>query len=128
MSTILVADDEAEVRNLCHLVLANEGYEVIAAEDAPSCISLARKRLPDLVLLDWMMPGMDGVDALRVLKGAPRTREIPVVMVTGLDGLANITIATMNGADGYVTKPFEIRDLLTLVRRFVPGPRPDTTR
>ena len=118
MSKILVADDDASVRELCGVVLRNEGFEVIAAEDAGSCISLAREEQPDLVLLDWMMPDVDGIDALRSLKGSSATELIPVVMLTALDGLPQITLATYNGADSYMTKPFEMDDLLALVRRY----------
>jgi DNA-binding response OmpR family regulator len=116
--TVLIADDDPNVRELCRVVLENEGYHVLEAEDAPTCVSLTRERRPHLVLLDWMMPGVEGVDALRVLKGAEATRGIPVVMLTALDSVSNITVATYSGADGYVTKPFEMDDLLALIRRF----------
>jgi CheY-like chemotaxis protein len=118
MEKILIADDDPEMRTLCRMVLAGEGYEVLEAVDATTCIATARQAQPDLVLLDWMMPGVDGIDALRALKGTDRTRNIPVVMLAALDGLAQITEATFSGADGYVTKPFEVDDLLSLVRRF----------
>ena len=118
MPTVLIADDDPNVRELCRVVLENEGYHVLEAEDAPTCVSLTRERRPNLVLLDWMMPGVEGVDALRVLKGAEATRGIPVVMLTALDSVSNITVATYSGADGYVTKPFEMDDLLALIRRF----------
>ncbi|HTE18622.1 MAG TPA: response regulator [Armatimonadota bacterium] len=118
MSKILVADDDAGVRELCGVVLRNEGFEVIEAEDAGRCIALAREEQPDLVLLDWMMPDVDGIDALRMLKGSSATEAIPVVMLTALDGLPQITLATYNGADSYMTKPFEMDDLLSLVRRY----------
>lgn len=123
MRKILVADDDASVRELCRVVLRNEGYEVIEAADAPTCVSLVRETKPDLVLLDWMMPGVDGMDALRVLKSGSHTKDIPVVMLTALDGLPEITVATYAGADGYVTKPFDVPDLLALIRRFTdPAP------
>lgn len=125
MNKILVADDDPNIRELCRIVLGNEGYEVVEAENAASCITLARQEEPNLILLDWMMPGIDGIDALRAIKGSTRTREIPVVMLTALDGLAEITVATYNGADGYVTKPFEVDDLLSLVRRFTQIPQPN---
>lgn len=118
MSKILVADDDENVRELCRLVLTTEGFQVVEAADARGCVALAETEQPDLVLLDWMMPGKDGMDALRELKAGDLTRKIPVVMLTALDGLSQITVATYNGADGYVTKPFEVEDLLTLVRRF----------
>ena len=115
---ILVADDDTDVRDLCRMILTGEGYQVVEADDATSCISLARAEPPDLVLLDWMMPGVDGIEALRALKSGNGTRGVPVVMLTALGDVSQITMATMNGADGYVTKPFEVDDLLTLVRRF----------
>jgi CheY-like chemotaxis protein len=122
MAKILIADDDPDVRELCRTVLGNEGYQVLESPDAATCVSLVREELPDLVLLDWMMPGMDGIDALRALKGNPRTKQIPVVMVTALDGLAEIAVATYSGADGYVTKPFEVDDLIRLVGRFTTAP------
>ncbi len=115
---ILVIDDDASVRSFCEVVLTNEGYEVLQAEDGPTGINLAREKGPHLIFLDWMMPGVDGVDTLRALKGNPRTRDIPVVMVTALDSIGQITLATQSGADGYVTKPFEVEDMLALARRF----------
>jgi DNA-binding response OmpR family regulator len=118
MSKVMVVDDDPGVRDLCRMVLANEGYEVLEAEDAPTAISLAREQRPDLVLLDWMMPGVDGLDALRILKAGAATRDIPIVMLTALDGTAQIGMATFSGADGYVPKPFEVDHLLSLVRRF----------
>lgn len=122
MSRILLIDDDPGVRDLCRLVLMGEGFEVLEAGNAPVGIELARSKQPDLVLLDWMMPTVDGIDALRILKSSERTREIPVVMLTALDSLSQITVATYEGADGYITKPFEADDFLALVRRFVsPG-------
>lgn len=124
MSRILVADDDPGVRELCQIILGTEGYEVLLAENAEQGISLAREQHPDLILLDWMMPDVDGMDALLTLKGDPATSEIPVVMLTALDGMPQITLATFNGADGYVTKPFEVDDLLSLVRRFTQASLP----
>jgi len=122
VSRILIVDDDAGVRELCTLVLGNEGYEVVEAQDAAAGLDLARAQVPDLVLLDWMMPDTDGMDTLVALKKDPATRAIPVVMLTALDGLPQIGLAMHNGADGYVTKPFEVQDLLSLVSRFTAEP------
>lgn len=119
MKRILIADDDPEIRLLCQTILSTEGFKVILAEDAPQCLALARKHRPHLILLDWMMPGVDGMEALRLLKSAALTAQIPVVMVTAHGGPMEITLATHNGAEGYVTKPFEPADLLSLVQRFV---------
>ncbi len=114
---ILIVDDDPNVRELCRVVLGREGYEVLEAVDGPAGMNQAIQHQPALIMLDWMMPGVDGIDTLRALKGHPRTREIPVVMLTALDGLAEITVATHSGADGYLTKPFDVRDLLALAHR-----------
>lgn len=119
MNQILIADDDPDIRSLCETILSVEGFEVLVAEDAPQCLALARKHRPDLILLDWMMPGVDGIEALQLLKGASVTSEIPVVMVTAYGGPMEITLATHHGAEGYVTKPFEPADLLSLVQRFM---------
>jgi DNA-binding response OmpR family regulator len=127
MKKVLVVDDDANILELCREVLTREGFRVLEAEDVPSAITTARTELPDLVLLDWMLPGVDGMEALRALKASARTRHIPVVMLTALDGLTEITIATYQGADGYVTKPFEIEDLLAVVRRFSEDSEPQAS-
>jgi len=119
MATILVMDDDPEVRELCAMVLGGEGFDVVATPDARSGIRAARAEPPDLILLDWMMPEVDGLDALRELKSLRETAAIPVVMLTALDGLADVAIATMGGAESYVTKPFEPAELASLVRRFI---------
>ncbi|MGV3723155.1 MAG: response regulator [Actinomycetota bacterium] len=124
MNRILIADDDPDIRTLCQTILSAEGFDVIVAEDAPQCLALARKHSPDMILLDWMMPGVDGIEALQLLKSAPVTSGIPVVMVTAYGGPMEITLATHHGAEGYVTKPFEPADLLSLVQRFVASPRP----
>jgi CheY-like chemotaxis protein len=118
LATILVVDDEASIRELCEVVLGGEGFRVVGAVDAAAGLAAARAEAPALILLDIMMPETDGLDMLRLLKGADETRSIPVVMLTALDGLPNIAVATLAGAEGYLTKPFEPTDLASLAHRF----------
>jgi DNA-binding response OmpR family regulator len=118
LATILVVDDEAPIRELCRLVLAGEGFRVLEAEDAAAGLNAAGAETPDLILLDIMMPQFDGLDVLRMLKSAEATRAIPVVMLTALDSLSNIAVATLAGAEGYLPKPFEPSDLVSLAQRF----------
>lgn len=122
MSTILLVDDDPDVREVYRIILETEGYTILEAPDAPSCLEVVAEHRPDLILLDWMMPGVDGSDALRALKGSPATRDIPVVMLTALDGITEIRLATDIGADGFLSKPVEADDLLTIVRRYVQEP------
>jgi CheY-like chemotaxis protein len=125
MATVLVADDEAPVLEFYRVLLRNEGYAILEAADAPTAVKLATQNRPDLIIMDWMMPGVDGMDALRILKSYASTRDIPVVMATALDGLSDIRLATDAGADGYLVKPIEPDDLLALIRRFIaPAPPP----
>jgi DNA-binding response OmpR family regulator len=118
MSKVAVIDDDASVRELCRTVLIHEGFQVVEAVDARSGILLVAKERPDLVLLDVMMPEVDGMEVLRALKSDPDLSQIPIIMLTALDGVGQISLASTAGADGYVTKPFEVEDLLSLVRRF----------
>jgi two-component system alkaline phosphatase synthesis response regulator PhoP len=128
VATILVLDDDPSVRELCETVLAGEGFAVVTAADARSGIQTACDAKPDLILLDIMMPGVDGIDALHQLKNLPATAAIPVIMLTALDGFSDIAVATMGGADGYVTKPFEPEELASLVQRFLHPTRPADQR
>jgi CheY-like chemotaxis protein len=126
VSRILIADDDPDIREMCEMVLSHEGFEVVVAHDAPECLALARTHNPDLILLDWMMPGVDGMEALQLLKSSQQTIHIPVIMVTAFGGPMEITLATHHGAEAYVTKPFEAPELVSLVRRFVEAIPPPT--
>jgi two-component system response regulator MtrA len=119
VATILVLDDDPSVRELCSMVLEGEGFTVLTAADAAAGVAAACAEGPDLILLDIMMPGVDGLDALQQLKSLPATAAIPVIMLTALDGFSDIALATMGGAEGYVTKPFEPEELASLVQRFL---------
>lgn len=117
MTKILVADDDPGIRGLCSSILTSQGFQVLEAGDAAACLELVDQEAPDLILLDWMMPEVDGLDTLKKLKSRS-SRKVPVVMMTALGAMPDIWLATFNGADGYVTKPFKLTDLLTMVRRF----------
>ncbi|MFI4950967.1 MAG: response regulator, partial [Caulobacterales bacterium] len=104
---ILVVDDiEANVR-LLHAKLEAEYYEVMTAADGPTALALAGADKPDIILLDVMMPGMDGFSVCRRLKDDAETRHIPVVLVTALDGRADRVAGLESGADEFLTKPID---------------------
>ena len=111
---ILIADDEPNIKLLVSGMLSQD-YIVIAASDGEEAIALARRQKPDLVLMDIMMPKMDGYAACSVLKADPATRAIPVVMLTGVGHELNKKLAKEVGADGYTTKPFSRTELLEVV-------------
>ena len=100
---ILIADDEAEIRDVLHLYLEKDGYDVIEAEDGVEAMEKLRKENPDLVILDIMMPGLDGY---RVLRNIREHNNIPVIMLSAKDTDADKILGLDLGADDYITKPF----------------------
>lgn len=122
---ILVVEDEAGIREMIHFALQREGYEVLEAADVEAArISVADER-PDLILLDWMLPGTSGVDYARELKAQATTCDIPLIMVTARSE-SDDTVRGLNvGADDYVTKPFSFPELIAriqaVMRRALPG-------
>lgn len=113
---ILVVDDEASNRAIIRRILLSEGYEVQEASDGQEAAGIIARELPDLVLLDLEMPGLDGYGVLRILKGNPRTRLIPVVMVTAHDQLPEKLRALEIGVDDYIHKPINLRELSARVK------------
>lgn len=113
---ILVVDDEAANRALVRRLLTSEGYDVEEAVDGNEAAAAIERRLPDLVLLDVEMPGLDGYGVLRLLKGNPVTRLVPVVMLTGHHQLPDRLRAVEIGADDYIHKPFDLTVLSARVK------------
>jgi len=122
--TILVVDDSPSVRQLVQLTFEMEGYRVITADDGVAGLERARADRPSLVVLDVMMPRMDGFDVARALKSDPATAAMPIVMLTAKAQAADVSAGGASGVDDYVTKPFDPEELLARVERLLPGRRP----
>lgn len=103
---MLVIDDSSTIRALLRKLLAQNGYEVLEAADAEQGLALARERRPALVFLDIVLPGMDGFNALRVLRREPDTRDIPVIMISGNAQATEQFYVQRIGADDFMKKPF----------------------
>lgn len=114
--TILIVDDEAANRELMEAVLSEAGYRVAQAEAGPAALAQATAAAPDLVLLDLMMPGMNGFEVCQRLKHDPATASVPVIVVTALGQIRSKEAALTSGADDFLTKPVGIEDLLARVR------------
>ncbi|RPH51282.1 MAG: response regulator [Planctomycetota bacterium] len=114
--TVLVIDDERDLVNLVRYNLESEGYEVLGALDGETGLNLAFTRSPDLILLDRMMPGADGVEVCRRLRREGRTAHVPVIMLTARVAEEERVQGLDAGADDYVTKPFSVKELLARVR------------
>jgi len=108
---VLIVDDEPNVRRLSRKILRNT-FDVVEAEDGRQAIEIANNQKPDVILMDMMMPRMDGLSACHAIKKDPTTKSIPVIMVTTIDFELNIKLSQQMGATGYVTKPFSSQDLL----------------
>jgi two-component system phosphate regulon response regulator PhoB len=117
---ILVADDEESVRQLLQIVLQHEGYEVVLATNGAEALLAAHNNAPDLILLDWMMPVLDGLSVLKQLRKDAATRDIPILMLTARQSDSDTTTALVGGADVYLTKPFEPQVVLSMISRLLP--------
>ncbi len=113
---ILVVDDEPAIRQMLIFALSAEGYEYTEAGSADEAQEAIRNTSPDLVLLDWMMPGLSGVDLARRLKRNPETKDLPIIMLTAKGEEHDKIKALDTGADDYITKPFSTQELLARIR------------
>lgn len=113
---ILIVDDEEDILELVRFNLSREGYDVMVAASGEKAIDIAREKLPHLIVLDLMLPGIDGLEATRILKNNPETRRIPIVMLTAKGEEPDVVAGLELGADDYVVKPFSPRVLLARIR------------
>jgi two-component system alkaline phosphatase synthesis response regulator PhoP len=113
---ILVVEDESDILEVIQYNLEREGYAVLTSMDGSEGLSMARSESPDLLLLDLMLPGMDGLEICRRLKEDSLTRTVPVIMVTAKGEESDVVIGLGMGADDYVIKPFSPRELVARVR------------
>ena len=113
--TILIVEDEPKNMTLTRDMLKISGYETIEAVDGRQGVEKAKSARPDLILMDIMMPKMDGYAACREIKADPATKNIPVIMLTAVGYDLNKKLAKQMGADGYVTKPFSRQQLVDAI-------------
>jgi two-component system cell cycle response regulator DivK len=118
---ILVVDDQEDNRRILRDLLTNSGFEVIEAVTGEEAVALAEGRVPDLILMDIQLPGIDGYEATRQIKAKPALRATPLIVVTSYALSGDDVKAFAAGADAYVSKPFSPRALLAKVREFL-GP------
>ena len=115
-ATILVVEDEPAIQSLIEVNLRRAGHVVQLAPDAETARRMVQEALPDLVLLDWMLPGMSGVDFARLLRSEARTRPLPIIMLTARAEERDKIEGLDLGADDYVTKPFSPRELVARIK------------
>lgn len=113
---ILIVDDEADVVSVLELRLKAQGYETLSASAGEAGLAMARQEKPDLILLDIMLPKMDGAKVCGLLKADTRTTKIPIILFTARAGEDTIQLAKDAGADAYILKPFEPQILLGKIK------------
>lgn len=129
---ILVIEDDLGIQELIEINLKSAGYEVWRAVDAEVAQQKMKTTLPDLILMDWMLPGMSGIDCIRLLRSDPRTGMVPVIMLTARGDERDMITGFEAGADDFMTKPFSPRELLAritaVLRRRAPQATEDVVR
>ncbi len=123
---ILVVEDENALVTLLRYNLEREGFQVIEAGDGEEALLLAREQRPDLILLDWMLPLLSGIEVCRQLRRLPETRSVPIIMLTARGEEGDKLRGLDSGADDYVTKPFSPSELIARVRAVIRRARPAT--
>src|SRR5690606_23762323 len=124
--SILVVEDEAALVTLLRYNLEREGFQVLEATDGEEALLVARERRPDLILLDWMLPLLSGIEVCRQLRRLPETRTVPIIMLTARGEEGDKLRGLDSGADDYVTKPFSPSELIARVRAVMRRARPST--
>ena len=126
---VLVVDDEKDLLDLITYNLQRNGYDVVAAQSGNDAVNMAVKEEPDLILLDLMLPGLDGTEVARRLKSDSRTSHVPLIMLTAKGEETDVVVGLTLGADDYITKPFSMKILLAriavVLRRAEPQPAHD---
>jgi two-component system phosphate regulon response regulator PhoB len=122
--TILCVDDEKPIREMVSLVLRQNKFQYLDASDAIQAQSVMNQQMPDLILLDWMMPGISGIEFVHLLRNEPNFAHIPIIMLTARTEEDNMIRGLNSGADDYLTKPFSAKELIAriyaLLRRSTP--------
>lgn len=119
---ILIVDDEPDLLSVLHFGLEIEGFEVIDASDGEQALSMARDQKPDLIVLDLMLPRIDGYKVCRALKFDERYRRIPIFILSARSGETDRKLAFDLGADAFVTKPYDMKDLVGRIRERLKSP------
>jgi DNA-binding response OmpR family regulator len=115
VARILVADDDVDIRELVEFKLSTLGHEIVAVADGAAAVDACRAQRPDLAVLDVMMPGVSGLEAIRVIRADPALADLPVILLTARAQDSDVETGFDSGADDYITKPFSPRELAARV-------------
>jgi two-component system phosphate regulon response regulator PhoB len=124
-ANILIVEDEASILELIALNINQAGFNPIRAINAEYANNLVNEKIPDLIILDWMLPGMNGIEFLKRLRGNSLTKKIPVIILTAKSEEDNKILGLNTGADDYLTKPFSPRELIARIKALLRGRSPE---
>jgi two-component system phosphate regulon response regulator PhoB len=127
VANILLVEDEPAIQELLAFNVTQCGYRAIQAGDADMAMALINRALPDLILLDWMLPGITGIELARRLRADQRTQNIPIIMLTARTDERDKVMGLESGADDYITKPFSPRELMARIRAVLRRRTPQMT-
>jgi two-component system, OmpR family, response regulator MtrA len=116
VARIVVADDDIDIRELVEFKLSTLGHDVVAVSDGAAAVDACQARRPDLAVLDVMMPGVSGLDAIRAIRADPGLADLPVILLTARAQENDVETGFDSGADDYITKPFSPRELASRVQ------------
>ena len=123
-ANILIADDEPNQLELMSFNLSNAGYSIIKATNGKEAIELIENHSPDLIILDWMMPKMSGIDVCRTLRSRSETKQIPIIILSARSEDSDKSLGLDTGADDYISKPFSPKELISRVKALLRRARP----
>jgi two-component system phosphate regulon response regulator PhoB len=126
-ANILVVEDESAIQELISINLAQAGQRASRADSAEQAMEMIQAELPDLILLDWMLPGVSGIEFARRLRGEARTRKVPIIMLTARGEEEDKLRGLETGADDYITKPFSVRELQARIKAVLRRRAPEIT-
>ena len=126
-ATILVVEDEPGIQELLKFNLGQQGHDVLVANDSEEAMHSLRGALPDLILLDWMLPGLPGVDFARRIRGDQRLKDIPIIMLTARAEERDKVLGLETGADDYITKPFSPKEVMARIKAVLRRRAPQMT-
>jgi DNA-binding response OmpR family regulator len=116
VARIVVADDDVDIRELVEFKLSMLGHDVVAVSDGAAAVDACQEQRPDLAVLDVMMPGVSGLDAIRTIRADPALADLPVILLTARAQETDVETGFGSGADDYITKPFSPRELASRVQ------------
>ena len=126
-ATILLVEDEPGIQELVKFNLAQAGHAVLCADSAEQAVGMVRETLPDLVLLDWMLPGMSGIELAKKFRADSRMKNVPIIMLTARGDERDKVLGLETGADDYITKPFSPRELSARIKAVLRRRAPQMT-